>query len=434
MGFEAFSSRFQNCSMNNTTTENLFRKQAIASLSRKQPGNPICLMPKPWLWLGSLATLLFVSIFLFVANAEYSRKETVRGWLVSKKGVVRITGRTTAIINQLVRQPGDHIREGDPLIYLSNDSTMSDGTSKSEEVLAQLRQESQEIDGQLNLSKEQQRLENLSLVQQLAEFVVEVSALESRLEEQKHRIGLSNEKLQRLQSAFVGGAVTQWDVIKQQEDLGSLQQGLSQLQQAVAAQKRERERLRGERNSVIVRAKAQRSALRARHMQLSQQIAEHELRRLSVMVSPINGTIASVEVHAGYSIAPQQLLMTILPENAGLAAELFVPSRAAGFAKPGQLVRIAYDAFPQQKFGTFDGRISRISDFVLLPGEIPTTFSIREATYKFSIAIVDSSIQTSVGTAELRPGMLLAADIILEKRNLMDWLLEPLHLRLSPTG
>jgi membrane fusion protein len=126
--------------------------------------------------------------------------------------------------------------------------------------------------------------------------------------------------------------------------------------------------------------------------------------------------------------------MTILPANAELVAEVFVPSRAAGFVKPGQRVRIAYDAFPEQKFGMFEGRIDRVSDFVLLPDEIPQTFSIREATYKVQIAIIDVPLTTSIGSSRLRPGMLLVADIVLEKRNLIDWLLEPLRARRTTAG
>jgi membrane fusion protein len=126
--------------------------------------------------------------------------------------------------------------------------------------------------------------------------------------------------------------------------------------------------------------------------------------------------------------------MTIVPEDADLVAEVFIPSRAAGFVRSGQSVRIAYDAFPQQKFGTFEGRVAHVSDFVLLPGEIPQTFAVREATYKVHIVVDDSPIQTSVGAAGLRPGMLLAADIILENRNLIDWLLEPLRIRRNMAG
>ncbi len=381
--------------------ENLFRKQALKSLIEKKPGQPICLMPRPWLWLNGLTIVLFISTALFVGNAEYHRKESVRGWLVSKQGVVRITNR----------------------------ATLSDGNSQSEELLAQLRQEMLEMDRQLQLSRNQEQLDRLCLVQQLEDFDKEVSALAARLGGQQQRVDLTREKLSRLESAAEGGAVTRWDILKQQEELGSVEQGSNGLEQDMASQQRERELLKARQESLPVQAEIQRSTLRARRMQLAQQITERESKRLSVLESPIDGIVASVEVHAGYSVSAQRLLMTILPENAELVAEVFVPSKAAGFIRPGQYVRITYDAFPQQKFGTFEGRITTISEFVLLPGEIPQTFAVREATYKVRIVVDDSPIRTGIGIAGLRPGMLLAADIILEDRTLIDWLLEPLRIR-----
>lgn len=417
--------------MSSPHNEDLFRKQAIQSLSRKLPGRPICLVPRPWAWLSLLVILLFISAGVLAASAEYSRTESVRGWLISSKGVVRVTARGAAVVREVSRQPGDRVREGDPLIYLSQDSVLAGGDSKSQELLVQLRQAIIEVDKQTALSKQQQQFEEESLQQQMQSFAAEVVALASRLDDQRRRLGLSTEKLQRLERALSDGAVTQWDVIKQKEEKEATAQEFRRLQQAIANQQREREQLAGRVKRLALQAEIQRSTLRASRSQLSQRIVEQEVQHLSVLESPVTGVVGSVEVHAGNSIAPQQLLVTIVPQNVDLAAEVFVPSRAAGFIQQGQSVRINYDAFPQEKFGAFEGQISRISDYVLLPGEIPQTFPIREATYKVQIALASSSLDTSLGVIALRPGMLLAADIVLEKRSLVDWLMEPLRLRRS---
>lgn len=419
----------QNLRMTITHNENLFRQQAIRSLSEKPPGQPICVMPRPWFWVNCLVALLIVSTALFVSNAEYARKETVRGWLVSKEGIVRITSRSLAEISHIPKRPGDHVEAGEPLIYLTTDTTLSNGNSISEQALLQLRYEQVEIDTQLELSLEQQALDDEGMRQQLQDLDVEVAALESQLAEQRNQIDLSEDKLRRLESANLGGAVTHWDVIRQKESHGVLRQDLSRLKQDAANLQRERELVARRRSSVPVQAEIQRSELRSRYTRLSQERAEQESKRLTAVNAPVSGVIAAVEVDAGNSVAPQQLLMTLVPENMSLAAEIYVPSKAAGFVQRGQSVRIAYDAFPQQKFGTFEGRVDRVSDFVLLPDEIPQTFPLLEATYKVRIEINDSAIPTSIGTIGLRPGMLLAAEIILERRNLVDWLLEPLRFR-----
>lgn len=429
MCFETGREAVENQLMNSPHNENLFRLQALEALSRKPPGRPICLMPRPWLWLTLLVALLFASAGVFVVSAEYSRKETVQGWLVSKAGVFRMRARNAAVIREVVPQAGEFVEQGDPLIYLSSDSTLANGDSKSQEVLRQLRQELLEIDNQLALSQKDQQNEEESLRQQLQSFDTEVIALNLRLEDQKRRLETSTKKLQRLRSALLEKAVPEWDVIKQEEETGIVAQGHRRLQQDIALQQRERARLKAREGGLVTQAEIRRSTLRTRHRQLLQHIAEQESQRLSVLKAPVSGVVSTVEVRAGFSVMPQQLLLTVIPDGADLAAELFVPSRAAGFMQSGQNVRIAYQAFPQAKFGTFDGRISRVSEYILLPGEIPQTFSIREATYKIQVALATSSIETSAGIVALRPGMLLAADIILEERTLVDWLMEPMRLR-----
>ena len=163
--------------------------------------------------------------------------------------------------------------------------------------------------------------------------------------------------------------------------------------------------------------------------QLLQRVTEHKSGQHVVPKSPIAGKLASVEVHQGNTIAPDQLLATVLPENMAIVAEVYVPSSAIGFIKVGQRVRLMYDAFPQQQFGAFAGRVDHVSDFILMPSDVPQTFFLREATFKVQIAIERETIALETGHARLRPGMLLAAEIILESRSLVDWLLEPIRLR-----
>ena len=57
--------------------------------------------------------------------------------------------------------------------------------------------------------------------------------------------------------------------------------------------------------------------------------------------------------------------MEIIPEDSVLEADLFVPARAIGFIEPGQDVRILYDAFPYQHFGSYHGHVTNVSQTIL---------------------------------------------------------------------
>lgn len=414
--------------MTQRSVENLFRRQAVESLSRQAPGRPICLMPRPWAWLSLFVCVIFVAALMFVATGEYARKERAVGWLVASNGVVRVSSSAAAIVREVAVAAGARVERGDSLIYLSRDTRLPAGESTSDLVLNELQLELAELATQLELTDEQLRQEQTSYEKQLSGFERERELLQAGLDAQTERVALSGQKLQRLEALVGDGAISAWDVILQKERVSELEQEQLRLQQDLARHQRERRSLQARFDNLPIMIKMQRSSLMARRRQLQQEVAQHESRRLSVLSSPRAGVVSSIQINAGDAAAPGQLLMTVLPSNAVLSAEVYVPSRAAGFIQPGQDVRLAFAAFPPQKFGTFSGHVRRISDFVLLPGDIPQTFSIREATYRVEIVIDDAETLSKTKSAVLRPGMLLTAEIILEDRSMLDWLLEPLRL------
>lgn len=171
------------------------------------------------------------------------------------------------------------------------------------------------------------------------------------------------------------------------------------------------------------------ASLATARAELRQRITLQEQRRLVVLQAPINGTLATLDVVAGTRIRPQQLITTIVPERSQLAADVYVPSRAVGLIQQGQVVQLRYDAFPHEQFGVASGRVDSIAGFVSLPADVPQTFGVREASYKVRIAVDADHVTDQTGRYALRPGMLLAAEIVLEKRTLAQWLLAPLRAR-----
>ena len=121
--------------------------------------------------------------------------------------------------------------------------------------------------------------------------------------------------------------------------------------------------------------------------------------------------------------------MTIVNADARMVAELYAPSRAIGFTRVGQEVRLMYDAFPFQRFGSFAGRISTISRTVLAPNEVdaPIQGQMREPVYRIRVQIAAQSIQAFGEQIPLQPGMTLAANIVLDRRTFLEWLLDPIN-------
>jgi membrane fusion protein len=138
--------------------------------------------------------------------------------------------------------------------------------------------------------------------------------------------------------------------------------------------------------------------------------------------------VASVLVERGQSVTQGAVLLTILPAESKLEAHLFAPSRSVGFVRAGQPVLLRYPAFPSQKFGSQRAHVAAISRSALPPGELgysPADGS-RESVYRIR-ATLDSQQVVAYGKPEsLQAGMLVEADILLDRRRLIEWIFDPL--------
>jgi membrane fusion protein len=157
-----------------------------------------------------------------------------------------------------------------------------------------------------------------------------------------------------------------------------------------------------------------------------QRIAEIKGRSAYVIRSPISGRVSTLQATPGQSADLQRLQLEIIPPEAILRAELFVPARAIGFVRAGQPVRILYDAFPYQHFGTYRGKVVKISQTILTSADAGGPIKLSEPAYRVTAALERPDIDAYGKKVTLQPDMLLKADIILERRSLMSWLTSPL--------
>ena len=167
--------------------------------------------------------------------------------------------------------------------------------------------------------------------------------------------------------------------------------------------------------------------LETRLSQLRQQQAELMQRDNYQILAPVSGRVTTLVAREGQRIHNKLPQLTILPNGIDLVGQLFIPPRAIGFVKPGQHVKLLYDAFPYQHFGVFDGLLVNVSRSILTAAEISGPVEIRESAYIANVKLFDQSISAYGKKVQLQPGMTLQADIILEERSLIEWMLEPLY-------
>jgi len=109
----------------------LFRKQSSDAQKQKLLGNVIISQSIP-MYITSIA--IFISFFLiliYLTQSHYSRKETVKGYLIPEKGVVKVFSNRTGVITNLYVKEGDSVSRGDKLVKIKNSQSLSTGIELS---------------------------------------------------------------------------------------------------------------------------------------------------------------------------------------------------------------------------------------------------------------------------------------------------------------
>ncbi|SHN44783.1 membrane fusion protein [Duganella sacchari] len=95
---------------------------------------------------------------------------------------------------------------------------------------------------------------------------------------------------------------------------------------------------------------------------------------------------------------------------------------------------LRYQAYPYQKFGQATGTVLTISRTALsaseLSGSSPQTTQ-QEPMFKITVELARQDIQAYGKQIPLQAGLLLEADIMHERRTIVEWMMEPL---ISLTG
>lgn len=411
-------------------SENLFRRNAIRALNSRRGGRPVAFVPRPWLWLAALCVCFFAVACVFAWRTQYARKESVRGWLVSDQGVARITHPTPARVLDVFLRAGDEVRKGDVIARVSAEQMLDDGSLPLQAIVELLRDELAEIDRRERFARDRFDTDASNLALQLRDIDDELAAVAAQEREQRARVGRKRDTLERLALAKDRGAIAGMELLRREDELASMQQSLSRFRQEKGRLARERRNLVGDRERVAADLGLYVSELGSLRNDLLERIARNESARVHAIHAPVDGRIAILDLVAGSTIRPAQLLAAVVPRNSSLAADVYVPSRAIGLVEEGQVVQLRYDAFPHERYGVAYGRVASVDGFVSLPTDLPLTFGLREASFRVRVSLDTEHVRDARRRHALKPGMMLAADIVLESRSLADWLLSRLDVRL----
>lgn len=407
----------------------LFRPEALAAHNELRWGRPIGLIPLSWKIVSVFLAVLVAAVAVFLATATYSRKETVRGILKPVGGETRVLATQGGVLRALYVSEGVLVERGTPLAKISRETMLSDGAIADEQVLEGLRQEEATLRDRLSALAGAAPLDAASMASSLAALEADRSAALESARLGDSRLAIATQRVTSARPLVTSGLIAAEELRRREEAELALRQEVASARGRARSLEAQIRELTARRARLPFDQAQQRSQLEAALASLAQRRAQAEASRGYELRAPISGRVSAVQAALGQSLDQYRPLMTLTPSGARLTAEVYVPSRAIGFIKAGQKVRLLYDAFPYQRFGAAQGTVEAVSATVLLPQEVNAplrTEEIREPVYRVTVRLIRQDMLAFGQVMELSAGMALTADIILEKRSFAEWLFEPI--------
>jgi HlyD family secretion protein len=141
----------------------------------------------------------------------------------------------------------------------------------------------------------------------------------------------------------------------------------------------------------------------------------------TTITAPLSGIITKLEVLSPRQVVQTgQLVAAIAPAGARLLIEAQVPNKDIAFIEKGLPVKLKFDAFPFQDYGTLPGTVIEVSPDAQVDERLGSF-------YKVMIAPERTEMTAKGKAVPLRPGLALAAEIITERKSVLSLILEPFY-------
>jgi membrane fusion protein len=406
----------------------LFRPEANGRQAPQLYGDIVLIRPL------SLAVLLWIVLcfcaFLacLLAFGHYTSKTYVTGILLPDRGILKVFPAQTGTLVECHVRNGQRVQKGEVLFSLTSDRSTTAIRSVSVESQRQFLSRRQSFVDELTLSALLSAQQAANLRDHLYKLDRQQAALAEEIATTGAQLKLDEEAVERYRQLHHENLISVLDLREKERAPLERQKALAELQRSKISLEQEQRDLQSQLERLPLQLRLQNAPLERAISELDGQLNELDASHRAVVRAPADGTLAAVLDHLGMNVDPTTALAALVPAGAHLQAYLYAPSSALGSIKSGKTALLRYRAYPSEQFGQQVANLSEISQVAISPAEYTARTGVvaRESMYEMIAKLPSQSLTVLGQSHDLWPGMELEADILLERRSLCDWLLEPI--------
>lgn len=408
-------------------TESLFRKEVLEQQQERLWGEVIITQPVSMKLVTAAVVMIVIMLIAYLTWGTYTRKERVQGYLVPQDGLVQVFADQPGTTAELLVEAGSVVSAGDTLARIQTDRNLANGSSVDASLIKIMKQQKTLLEQRIERAelKKDQREEHLG--KSITNLEAQVQQLVRQKNLQEERLTLVRERYLALDNLRVEKLIAEDQYQERYQLYLDERQRMEQLSQTLIAKEADLEAANYELETLDTQIAEEIDLLSAEISLLDQQIIQSQGKRSFTIKAPISGQVTSLQIANGQRVVATRPLLAILPEDRVLEADLYVPTRAIGFVRPGLEVEIRYAPFPYERFGVYEAKVDHVAKTVLSPRDLDTPLRIEEPVYRIKASLSHTEVLAYGQRFPLQAGMQFDADILLDERPLYQWALKPLY-------
>lgn len=407
----------------------LYRKEAIAHQRERAWGELVVTTPHVARWFGWLGIVLAIAFVVFLGNATYTRKARAPAVLAFANDPVIVAATEAGTLVSVDVKGGDSVKTGQRLATISTERTaggeavFAAGARDAEARRAAIAGERKQAQALLNAQQTQ-------LAARITALTAEGTQLAREIDAQSDRVTQLRSQVERYRQLARDKFAPELQVQQKQDDLAEQAVKLESLKRTRAGIDRDLAIARTELPSLKATVEGRLATLARDEATLVQSSRENLARRAYEVTSASDGTVERIIALAGQTVAIGAPIMQVQTGPRVLMADVYVPTRSAGFLRVGQSARLAIDAFPMERFGHVAATITDVGRSVISPGDPGLPAFVKEPVFRVRATLAEPAIVAYGESYPLKSGLSAQADIALDERPLYRWIIEPvLRLR-----
>lgn len=428
----------------------LFRPEVTASKGNAWYGQAVLLQPLSFRLLTGCVILFVIGVLLLANFGQYTRRIPASGVLIPDLGLIKIQSPQSGIVLERRVREGQRVTAGEVLYVVSAEVTYASGVSsasgigseknvgKTSTMLARLHDRQKIIQQDRSKTSALAARESAEGHEKVHSLRAEIAQLDQELVIQKERLKLKNEQYERNVTAQETGFISHLALQQKYDELLDQKSRIQAMQRSRLGLMRDLAAAQASLDAIAGKSALANSQLERQILDVEQERITQESSNKILITAPQAGVVAVVLAEAGQRVDSQTLL-TILPENSLLEAQVFVPGTMIGFIRETDPVVLRFAAFPHQKFGGMNGTVSQISKATLTTTEQASEVIGMGAgsdsgygagsagRYRVRIKLPAQHLLAQGRQHRLRAGMQVEVRFTQERRALIEWILEPLY-------